>query len=514
MSKQKELEKLIEELYSSEKYNQARKLIYSALNLNVVDMHQLELHGLLIDIATRIKSETDLQHSILYLSQNEEEILLFITLTSYYYNLANAYSTLGNLRVTNNKDSLLLENQKENLQPQIDLYWRAIIYRSDDSDELYPEIEINLSNALMASGRILEAVYFFDKVIVKMPNFKEALISKADLLYYLWQNPYFGTSVALSYEIARLYEKGLQQNDIPADIKERVNENLNIVQSYIREEGYTSEDIDQELAETRLEYENHSKYRQFSLQEYLTLNEHSLYCHCSRATVDDLTIGLEGLETKDDAIPQVELLINRVKMEYGIARLLYFKSAKPDCERLDVRLTDLHNGIQYSSNIEYLRSAYRTCYSILDKLAIGLCKLFNIYNPKDKIYFESFWRKSEYWNNLNKQSNIYLASLYSIAANLNPRTGMLKEFKTWRNSLEHGVLELVSADSDYDTFSFFIDDNFIKTVDIKLFEKKVVHLMQLTRSAIYSFVMCARTDKFNIREQDTSGFAIDFKTDL
>lgn len=179
-----------------------------------------------------------------------------------------------------------------------------------------------------------------------------------------------------------------------------------------------------------------------------------------------------------------------------------------------VLYSELLDNESISSESEMLRVSYRICYSILDKIALGICKLYKISEPGENIFFERFWnpgKKSTRWEKLNQVKNIHLNALYSIACDLNTKKGELKHFKTWRNKLEHEALILKNNFETDDELGLFNDNNFFECVNEQEFKEKTLHLLQLTRSAIFSFVYCVRLETIDNISGDEKVFVIDFK---
>ena len=115
---------------------------------------------------------------------------------------------------------------------------------------------------------------------------------------------------------------------------------------------------------------------------------------------------------------------------------------------------------------------------------------------------------------LNKIKNIHLNALYSIACDLNSQGGELKEFRNWRNKLEHNLLVLKnSKELMLDVFKIFEDHEFVTVVDIALFENKALHLLQLTKAAIFSYTFCVRLQTIMSKAEgfEESSFKVDFK---
>ncbi|MDM1353215.1 LA2681 family HEPN domain-containing protein [Myroides marinus] len=187
---------------------------------------------------------------------------------------------------------------------------------------------------------------------------------------------------------------------------------------------------------------------------------------------------------KDDIIPKLELLLNRIKSEFGLARYNYYKS-QSDIEEVfndDIIFYKQNKNEVTDFSSELIRSSFRTCYGILDKIALGICKLYDINNGV--IYFERFWNDKDKKQTLASKKNIHLNALYSIACDLNTKTGELKHFKNWRNKLEHNLLILVNEKSKKNIME---EEDFLVTVDISEFQQKTIHLLQITRAAIITF---------------------------
>ena len=100
--------------------------------------------------------------------------------------------------------------------------------------------------------------------------------------------------------------------------------------------------------------------------------------------------------------------------------------------------------------------------------------------------------KIERWQKINLIDNIHLTALYSIACDLNSNEGEFGFYKRWRNRLEHGVFSIVKSNNK--ELQTILDSQFAEFAFENDFIDKTFHLLQLTRSAIYSFVFCARQE--------------------
>ncbi|UZT98927.1 LA2681 family HEPN domain-containing protein [Chryseobacterium fluminis] len=153
------------------------------------------------------------------------------------------------------------------------------------------------------------------------------------------------------------------------------------------------------------------------------------------------------------------------------------------------------DGILNGTKYEKLRTSFRLCFGILDKIAEGICYIFNLNISKNEsIYFENFWnskRNNKRWEEINQKKNIHLTALYSTACDLEKINGEFGFYKEWRNKLEHGVFSL---NDELYLETNWEEPQFSLKTDVKTFEKETLRLLQLTRAAIFSFVFCARTE--------------------
>lgn len=492
-----DLFKYLYHLLDQEQFDEARKIIgqtlqdISSLELEKKIFIEAQLHGFLIDIGCESGSENDLNSAISFLEANEALLQTVMTKSSYYYNLANAKHALGKIFYSQNRGVHSLTTTKEKFQEPINLYWLA--YKTIDTNDqsLMTQILINLSNSLITVSRIVEGLQFLDIVLRKQPNFPQALISRGDNLHYLSKVTNCSVTIALYTQIYKSYDNGILTNSLPPSILKRCEfgkeESLKTIHSH----GFDTSNLTKEIEETEKEYNQHSSFRKFCLGNFLTLNEHAIYCNCVAAEKDDLQIGVPQGTFKGNLVPKLELLLNRMKSEFSFARWMFYKSNTEEPFDSDVKFSELLDGEIINSQTEFLRTSYRICYGILDKIALGICKLYDL--DSKRIFFETFWDETKRKVELDKVKNIHLNALYSIACDLNTKTGELKHFKNWRNKLEHNLLILKDKKEFIpDTLKIFEDEEFVVVADVNDFNQKTLHLLQHTRAAILSYVYCVR----------------------
>jgi hypothetical protein len=493
-------------LLNTEQFDQARTIIDEQIKECIQTKPsnqlflQLELYCFLIDIGCVTMHEADILRGIKFLEENEVAIQKIITKASYYYNLANAKQGLCGIFYSNNRGVHPISLIAAKFQQPINLFWMA--YKQNDYDtSMLHQILINLSNSLMGVFRIIEAIQMLDIVLLSEPAFPQALIARAKNLTFLSYYTNSPLTVALFAQIYLSYEMAIQTGNLPPTVLQTSVSGMAEAVKSIESYGFSLADIAKEIEETKKEHNSHTAFRKFCIEKFLTLNEHSIYCNCIATSKDELQIGITNVLFKGQILPQLELLLNRIKSEFAFARWNYYRSETEEAFDYDVHFSELLEGEIINSQTESLRTSYRICYGILDKIALGICKLYKV--EGGNIFFERFWNDKDRKPVLETQRNIHLNALFSIACDLNTKTGELRHFKNWRNKLEHNLLILKDTNIvAADPLKVLDDENFVAVVDIDEFKQKALQLLQVTRAAIFSFVYCVRLE--TITERPTS----------
>lgn len=379
---------------------------------------------------------------------------------------------------------------KDILQPAITNYWKSLKLCSD-TNESY-NITNNLANTLSRMGRYIESLTFLNDNVIANPNKYQSYASWADHLKSLYSNGRIPTTLSFYIELSDKYSNALKHTLFEHQ-DQSLNEHLEFCKYMIKQHGHNFSDelIKQNKEEVLVDFKNMDAYRQYGLQNQLSLNEHSLYCFCRESKVDNLRIGLASGSlhvSEQKTIAVLDNLVNRIVSEYAYARLLYYKYKMESITDInDVEFSDISDAQDtFGYTIETIRNSYKCSYSILDKIANGVLLLFGIEKRK-RTYFEDFF--GVYKDELERVSNIHLAALYSMSLDLSSNVesntvGSLGYFKVVRNEMEHGLFKISSMPTELDNYS-------MNTTD---FEKLSFELLRLTRSAIFSFVHLIRKE--------------------
>jgi hypothetical protein len=404
-------------------------------------------------------------------------------------------------------------------------YWRSFKLLVDGGRKLRPELFVNLGNALDVSSRIPEALWWYGRAIAAYPDFSMAHLNRAHSLLWL-DRLSRTTTITLLDQTRQGFERGAHDKNLPLHVQQDCAKWQGRIEQQLVSLGQTREMIAAHSTRTEEEARAHSQYRRFCIENHLCLSEHALYCPCAGARRDSLTIPVSTSGVGGRFVGRMEMLLNRLKAEFSLARLLYYQAAAEDDERWNTEpfestYTELHEGEVIGINAEMLRTSFRLCFGILDKIARGVCDLFNLAGPGECVSFLSFWKKpqprdakqSSRWDVVNALKNPALVALYSQATDLDSTRGEWAEFKCWRNALEHTLLVL-TAGGKTESLGPLVGKSGLEgrlVIDADVFRDHTLRLLQFTASAIFSFVFCVRHEGAKLSTGEGTRITLDRK---
>lgn len=488
-------------------YEHVKEILNSIDTLKTFNANKVivlsNLAGNLIDIGGFTRNAAIAKEGLEIFTKNKEDILTIMSESSYYYNLANGMGAVVDVNLVGNpniNDFIKLNEVKNN-------YWKAYKFSREEGD-VKPELMVNLANVLKQQYRIAESMDYYDQAISIDDSIPQAWVNRSEALELL--NDISTTyTIKMINEVIRGYENAINTGAcIPSWIEtyqRKIKYNKTALDELNGSDGvHENTAMDEKL--THDEYEALSKYQKWCIDYNLMLSDHSMYCNCYASSKDNITIATSREGVYGNFIVPMEMVLNRLKAEYSLARKMFFEY-KDGGEFFDdnseAYYSELYNGEILFENVEKLRISFKLCFGILDKIAVALCKLFDLKPDRGQIYFHNFWqvRDEKRKIKLNEINNKGLFGLFSIAMDLNDNNGELAFFRGWRNDLEHKLLVIYEKGmlTDlYDSYKFFDDVKFIEKEE---FEQHLLQLMKLVKSAIFLFVFTMRIEgKRNIPE--------------
>jgi hypothetical protein len=450
-----------------------------------------------IDVGSALRDISLVELGLADLQENWDRLEPILGANQLHYNVGNGYKSIHDIQ-RSNPSWVYCPANLTSLYEAKRHYWLAC-----SGQFFVPEWITNLANALNGSGRVVDALHYFDACVSRCPDFGMAHLNRALALKYL-NTASGGYSIKLLYEVRRSASAAVASPSTEPPARQAANKLLGQATKVLLERGCDPDEDVHELAETESEYAEHDPYWQWCLKQDLALSEHSLYCRCAGARRDDLSVLSPGSPLVGEKVPLMELMLNRMKSEFALARAFHYQSS-PDLEASPLKweltafegtFTDLLDGESSGVSVELLRTGFRLCFGILDRIARAICDFLELANETEDLYFHRFWRPrgkhSDRWDKLNKQESANLTALFGLAVDLNEKKeGQWSHLKSYRDLFEHEFC-VVRADDTFTPPDWFREQRMICcdlhaalfSTSRSLFEKSRDHLVkfQSTRS--------------------------------
>jgi tetratricopeptide (TPR) repeat protein len=352
-------------------------------------------------------------------------------------------------------------------------------------EEIY-NVKNNLANSLAYVGRFIEAITFLEENINDNSNNPESNTSWVETILKFKEISMLSETASLYCSLTERCFNALKSKKlIPDSILININKNIEYFEYVLLEMGFILSDnliIENRKGEED-EFIKHSILRKFSLNNKLTLSTHAIYCKCLDSSIDDISLKSENIE--------LNRLVDTIKSEFAFSRLLFFEFNNKNIMIPNdiIFLTDNH---ELGYKTEYLKTSYRICFSILDKLGNGIKKIYDLNTTRFYHFEHLFTKNKEKLKNI--KNNISLLALYSLSLELNQDIGPLKHYKKLRNELEHGTEIKIVKDVS--------SENNMDTIGIKELEDFTYELLIIVKSAIFSFVSMIELEERKTKEKD------------
>lgn len=416
----------------------------------------------------------------------------------YLYCLGNCYSELYESRKTewysdDLMKSVIFFRKALYALPKID--WREQENIIHAHNNLRSMIETNLANRLSSQGRTLCCIPHYDKAI-SIDNNPVAIISKANnelfLSYSLYDSGHSEYHYFVAYE---LVIKGIEninqlypEQRIPLEEGGRLFNFKKWFEEYYETSAF---DYFKEYTE-KFTSKKHKKYLEWCAKNRLFLNDLNDACDYE-ITYQDVFALPSFIQSLNSSLTIPEELsyhgnYDELKNDYCYARYLMF-SSKDIPEDVPHMFNSTYQHVEdmtYSINnlkVAQYKSAFRTAYSIFDKIAYLISHFFDLNDIKhDKKIsidnlFRDFTSKNSEWKphkKLKDSDNHFIHALFYILKDIR-KVGNSDSVTKWldpnavafseiRNAMEHRSLKIVD-DFGYElatSYNAYNDEEFRK----------------------------------------------------
>ncbi len=409
---------------------------------------------------------------------------------TFYYNLSNAWS-YKKMMFQELNTSLYWDFESEELVQEI-LNCRKALYYSNYSNNINRKCEIltNLGNNLSHLGRFSEAVECWCLAINLKDNFPMAIGNLGFGLFHYAQVLYDDHHRAFFLkESNNFLKKAIKLDGIYPEAKTDFLRILSVIESKVditflnNKNDFEDVSIGDSLEE--------KEYRKWSLENKLFLNPLNDIFQNNIVAHDILCLPTIIVGKLDSDIYKYHTIFNQIKQEFCSARFLFYDSVvnqSPHFSDRETVIIDLLDYSLHSYNVEKTKLAFRTLYSILDKIAYLINVYLKLgYNSHEVTYRKIWYSKKGKLNPLIEQSqNWALRGLFwlykdffekeELHSYLEPEA---KELSTIRNFIEHKSFKIIEFGR-----SGISEDGFTYIIEREYFIEKTLKLMKTIRAGI------------------------------
>ncbi len=260
--------------------------------------------------------------------------------------------------------------------------------------------------------------------------------------------------------------------------------------------------------------ERERRYRRWCLDNTLFLNPLNDLGSHSIAARDVLST--PSIVVKLGEGPYYQGFYNQMKQEYVSARWLFYEatnSTKPHFSDRGVLLMNTLDYPAYSLAVEKAKSAFRTTFSVLDKIAFFINKYFALSIRENEVAFRRIWYISQRRDKglkplFRKNENLPLRGLFWLSKDLyENRPGFrdaldpdAQDLTSIRNHGEHMYLKLHDGmwrgpASIRDPSNRGLADTLAHSMYRVDFEQKTLRLLKLVRAAMIYLSLAVRREE-------------------
>jgi hypothetical protein len=362
----------------------------------------------------------------------------------------------------------------------------------------------NLGNRLEVAGRSIEALDCWRRVLEVCPNFGMSLCNRAAaFVSYGGALEDRGMQALFFWMAHREASAALAPSAVYTAPNDRSNvdrsrELKKWIESFLDIKGIAAADpLTRKEPSAAAEERD---YQQWCLANLLYLDPMNDLGPITIASSDSIGLGVHVVPV--DEPHRFESFFDQMKQEYVSARWLLYEGLtvkKPHFSDRDVLLQVTEPRPSLSLAVEKLKIAYRTCYSLFDKVAFFTNAYMELGIPENKVSFRTLWRPDEkkpIRKEFDSTTNWGFCALYWLAKDFfekendevaEPQARRLSEV---RNYLEHKYLRVTAAESPATP-----PNDLAMSVSRAQFEAKTLHLIKLARSALIYLTIAVRFEE-------------------
>ncbi len=430
------------------------------------------------------------------------------------YFIANAYSVLWQIR---SETEGPWEWKAHEVIQEIFALRRAIAEPEFERSEPVRQCQIrtNLANNLSTLGRSVEAIEEYSKVLGIDANFALALGNRAYAIttysWYLYDHGHQSIMLncAMNDYRCSLQPTAFWDSGFDAKAADQFSGKMIEIKTYLDGVGF---DDGFDLSSFSMgETPNEIEYRRWCLSNHLFLNPLNDVMEEPIVATDVLHLPSHSYTIEEEA--RLPALYNILKQEFVSARFHLFMSREMDEDHFadrDVLLFDSLDYGQFDFRTEQLKLAFRSAYSIFDKIALFLNDYFAVGLAAKQVSFRQIWEsqvkggKIELRDAFVGSENLPLRGMYFLAKDffdddfIESASPDAKGLAELRNFVEHRFLTLTEIGEAQ------LDDTQHRHVPREEFYRKTLRLLKMARSSLIYLSMAMQREE-KIRNANNNG---------
>lgn len=431
-----------------------------------------------------------------------------------HYDIANAYH---DLRVIKGEYSeSYLEKELYNLRCTLDMYENN--FCDDDSDGVEVKVAryiamrsyTNLGNAYQALGRYIVAIDCFQNALLISNDFAMASLNLSLLLFRYaplqikrYEQSYYHHACYYYYKQTERCKINIENQEYLEGLKYYISL---FDSTYV--DNFLNKSL--ELPLFQVDNQDEADYRNYLLLFRLFLEPCLDILSDPCFAVDSINLPFEA--PYSDREKEFIGLFNQIKQEYNLARFLWYKISTEETyahysdQELD--LVDTGDFSDHSLRESLLRTAFKTAYSLFDRIGFFINQYFEIGLTDTKVSFKNIWKEklvdgngqvyftvpkpimSTHSDNPLVQAMYWLQKDFYERKEINVTTPHAERIFQMRNDIEHNCLR--TGTQSYNT-------SFTKyTTDGKI-ESNTFRLLKLARELIIYLCLAVKFDRKKIK---------------
>jgi LA2681-like HEPN len=368
------------------------------------------------------------------------------------------------------------------------------------------------------AGRSIEALDCWRRVLEIQPKFGMSLCNRAKALTeYSAAFEDKNMAALLLWVAHKEASAALTPSAIYTDPQDRGNQEtakrLKLwIESFLDVKGIDAFDPEKQWKETSTT-EAERIYRQWCLVNYLYLSP-SNDVH-PYVTVEDDALALATHVIRADSPHIFSSFFDQMMQEYVSARWSLYEGMAwkaPHFSDRDVFLLASEPRAALSLAVEKLKTAFRTAYSLFDKIGFFVNAYMGLGIPEKQVSFRTLWRLGEnkpIRSQFDSAQNWGFCALYWLAKDFFERENdevaepNARQLSDIRNHIEHKYLRVTIEEDPTSP-----PDDLALMVPRKQFELKAIHLLRLARAALIYLSVAVRFEELR-REPTLAGIRLE-----